>query len=243
MRYQIETEFQGAGFVAVPNWVAQDARLSPEAVGVLVYLASLPNGWRLSPDDVRARFGMGKDRWQRIARELRAAGAMMREAIRGAGGRLLGEVVRVRWPEAGEADAVTEKAETTGSRKTRHPVAKHRKPENPAAGKPAKQSRETRQKEPENPAPYKEQTKKTGRDGEAAQPEPNAVREKRGQAQPTEAPASRNAASHVERLSAFERFRVREGKAVVIAGKLVKPETPDHAGLMAALHSLERCAA
>ena len=73
MLYEMQTEFQGSGFVAVPNEVVQ-SDLSAEALGVLVFIASKPNGWRFSPTDIRQRFSFGRDKWQRIAREMRAAG-------------------------------------------------------------------------------------------------------------------------------------------------------------------------
>lgn len=150
MDYIIETNFQGSGFVAVPNHVAQNAALSPEALGVLVYFGSLPRGYLMRVASVLERFAMGKDRWQRIARELRDAGAMTTEIVRGAGGRAVGRRVSVRWPDP---------VENTESRKI--PLS-DRKPEKPAAGKPAKVSRKIRQSEPEKPAPYKEERKKKG---------------------------------------------------------------------------------
>ena len=122
MDYVIQTQFQGPGFVAVPNHVAQNAALSPEALGVLVYFASLPAGFVLRVSSVRERFNLGKDRWQRIARELRDVGAMEVEAVPSQGGRFTGKRVLVRWPDA-----------ETESRKTRQP-----EPGNPPtrAGKP-----------------------------------------------------------------------------------------------------------
>lgn len=225
MNYQIETSFQGPGFVAVPNHIAQDLDLSPEALGVLVYLASKPNGWRMSPDDVKARFGMGKDRWQRIARELRAVGAMVVEALRGAGGQLLGRLVRVRWPEQ---PAITEKRETRPSAVT------DRKPENPAAGKPATESRKTRHKEPENPAPYKEERKKRGATlGETC-------RNLQSTGRPLSGPVP---IETLVALSKFERNLLREGKslAVKVDGRkaLLRSGTDLHAEAMSTLQSLE----
>lgn len=132
MDYIVETSFQGPGFVAVPNHVAQSGNLSPEALGVLVYFASLPRGYIARVSSVQEAFSIGKDKWQRIARELRAAGAMDVHEVRGPGGRIVGRRVVVRWPD---------ERETTESRKTR---PSDRKPEKPAAGKPGSP-------EPENP--------------------------------------------------------------------------------------------
>lgn len=150
MDYQIQTQFQGPGFVAVPNAVAQCPDLSAEALGVLVYLASLPHGTLARVATIRERFGFGKDKWQRIARELREAGAMELRSIRGNGGHVIGKMMAVQWPDV-EASKEAAPAE---SRETRH---SDREPGNPAVGKPATESRKTRKKVPENPAPYKEE--------------------------------------------------------------------------------------
>ena len=150
MDYQIQTEFQGPGYVAVPNAVAQSPDISADALGVLVYLASQPRGFLARVAVIQERFGMGRDKWQRIARELRNLGAMELQVIRGAGGRAIGRRMVVRWPDlkASHAEGVTESRETRCS---------DRKPENPTVGKPAKDYRETRKEVPENPAPYKEE--------------------------------------------------------------------------------------
>jgi len=150
MDYLIETNFTGPNFVMVPNSVAQDAALSPEALGVLVYLASLPRGFIARVSVIRDRFGIGKEKWQRIARELRAAGAMTVEPLRGPGGKVYGKRTVITWPGA---------SETTEGRETR---LSDRRPGKPADGKPAKQGRETRQTGPRNPAPYKDQRIKKG---------------------------------------------------------------------------------
>jgi len=149
MDYLIETNFAGPNFVMVPNSVAQGA-LSAEALGVLVYLASLPRGFVARVSVIRERFGIGKEKWQRIARELRGAGAMTVEPVRGPGGKVYGKRTVITWPDASEA---TEGRETRPS---------DRKPGKPTVGKPAKQGRETRQTGPQNPAPYKEQKQKKG---------------------------------------------------------------------------------
>lgn len=89
MQYVIRTEIEGPGFVAVPNAVAQSAELSADALGVLVYLSAMPGAVRPSAA-ARARFGFGRDKWRRIARELRAAGLLHQCAARGPAGRIVG---------------------------------------------------------------------------------------------------------------------------------------------------------
>jgi len=217
MDYVIQTRFQGPGFVAVPNAVAQSGRLSPEALGVLVYLASLPQGFLVRVVNIRETFALGKDKWQRIARELREVGAMEVEPIKGEGGRHIGKRVLVRWPEL---DAVTESRETRPS---------DRKPEKPTVGKTAKQGRETRQTGPGNPAPYKDQKQtQAGAQAKAAAPR-----------QPHRLPPVGGGSvgscpkDGAESLDPFQRTCLREGKAVLVNGAMLKPGTPEFQRLAA----------
>lgn len=165
MDYVIETDFEGPGFVAVPNRVI-DLPLSPEGLGVLVWLARQPRGWIARASAIRERFSMGKDRWQRIARELREVGAITAVSRRDAAGRIVARSYRVGWP-------------------------KDHEPENPAqgpqAGKPGR--RETRQAEPENPARVGRETrlpnkthKKTGRAQSATSAASGAASGQKGEA-------------------------------------------------------------
>ena len=138
MDYIVELEFDGPGFVAVPNGVVDDARLSAEALAVLVYLARLAGG--RGPRIVRVaaickRFDFGKDKWQRIARELRAVGALSDNFGRTDDGRNIVRSLVVGWPKA--AQPVSRKTRLTG---------KTCEPENPAhtAENPAQVSRKTR---------------------------------------------------------------------------------------------------
>ena len=96
----VQTEFQGPGFVAVPNHVADDDRLSADALGVLVWMAAKPNGFTIRRATILKRFGMNKKRWQRIRRELIAAGAATETTVQdNATGRIYGSGLVVRWPE------------------------------------------------------------------------------------------------------------------------------------------------
>lgn len=226
--YIIETDFQGPGFVAVPNAVAQSADVSADALGVLVYLASMPRGWIARVAVIQERFGLGKDKWQRIARELREVGALHVEQVRTEGGRVSGRRVRVRWPEL---------AEKTESREIR---LSDRKPGKPAVGKPAKQSRKIRQTEPENPAPYKEQEKdkgaaraSSGSEGKAA-----AARKSRGAARALAGCSAESEAETVAAsLSAFQRSRLLAGQSCIVGGVLLSPDGPEGAALVAAMRA------
>lgn len=153
--YKIKTRFQGVGFVAVPNYVAQSSKVGADALGVLTYLASLPDEWNVRVADIMARFNFGKDRWQRIAKELRDMGAFERQEIRDASGRITGWDMAVQWPSP----------EYCQPQERENPVSgeNHQERENPAAGLPAKKMRKTRKSERDFPAPYKEERKNTKR--------------------------------------------------------------------------------
>jgi hypothetical protein len=107
--YSIHLGFEGPGFVAVPNAVADDPRLSSDALAALVYLARLAGGRAgavVRVSAVRARFGWGRDRWQSAARCLRAAGALADHFGRSSDGRAVARALVVRWPSrAPEASA------------------------------------------------------------------------------------------------------------------------------------------
>ena len=101
MDYVVELNFEGPGFVAVPNAVVDDTRLGADALAVLVYLARLAGGRGSRIVRVGAilkRFGFGKDKWQRIARELRAVGALADNFGRSEDGRNVVRSLSVGWP-------------------------------------------------------------------------------------------------------------------------------------------------
>lgn len=53
-----------------PRVIAQDDRISPEALGLLVFLRSLPLDWEIVPKHIKKRFSWGKDKFQRVMKEL-----------------------------------------------------------------------------------------------------------------------------------------------------------------------------
>jgi len=136
MDYIVETQFEGPGFVAVPNAVAQMPGLSPDALGMLVWLASLPKGYAIRRATLLERFSIGKDRWQRIARDLSAVGALVVEKKRGPDGRFSTRYL-VRWPDPSAVAAEPEPG---------FPAPGEPAPVNPPkmGGKPAKSGRKTR---------------------------------------------------------------------------------------------------
>lgn len=117
---KIRVKRPAMNFTMVPNHVlsgvfGSDRKpLSAEAIGVLVFVMSHPDGFELRVGDIQERFDYGKDKWRRVRAELVGAGALASRK----GGLQGGETLEIQWP-----DELTLVAEN------------QRVPENPAAGK------------------------------------------------------------------------------------------------------------
>lgn len=116
---RVRIEFQGPGFVAVPNGVAAmlGGALTPDALAVLVFCALRPVGSEWNVDTIRSGLGWGRDRWNGAAGVLRTLGALWDEVNTGDDGRHRGRVLCIRWPDVPKV------------------VAKVRRPGKPKAGK------------------------------------------------------------------------------------------------------------
>jgi hypothetical protein len=81
-----------ARYGSVPESLLEDIRLDLDSRAVAAWLAVKPSGWQISVMSLRMRLSikdkkmLGKDRWQRIARELESAGYLFRKKINGNGG-------------------------------------------------------------------------------------------------------------------------------------------------------------
>lgn len=69
-------------YFATARQTAQDRRLSAEARGVLWYLLSKPDDWKIIPADLEAEFDLGRDKVKTILRDLRAHRYIVTETIR-----------------------------------------------------------------------------------------------------------------------------------------------------------------
>lgn len=74
-----------ANYTIIGNRCLQDETLSAESLGVLCYLLGKPNDWQVMMADLMRRFGCGRDKMQRIIRELIEVGYVHREQAREAG--------------------------------------------------------------------------------------------------------------------------------------------------------------
>lgn len=121
-------------FAIIGNAVLCDETLSAEGLGVICYLIGRPDNWVLQPGQLADRFQCGRDRIQRIIRELVDAGYIRRTNVRSRNtGAFLGIEYLV--------------LDTKDSPLPENYVADLPQPENPAAAP------ETELPEPGNPAP------------------------------------------------------------------------------------------
>ena len=77
-----------ANFTVIDNAVLQDERLSWKATGLLAYLLSLPEDWRVHIEDLARRKTDGHSATSSGFRELRMAGYLVVEKVRGDRGRI-----------------------------------------------------------------------------------------------------------------------------------------------------------
>jgi hypothetical protein len=78
---------QNGRFTIVPNAIFDDQRLPIEGMAVLGYLLSRPDNWRVNLEWVAKKLRVGRQRMQRIFRELVVAGYVTLEKTNGEGGR------------------------------------------------------------------------------------------------------------------------------------------------------------
>ena len=69
-------------FTVIPNEMANDDRLGADTLGLLVYLLTKPNDWKVRVNELRKRFDMGKDKTYRILGNLEQLGYVIRESVR-----------------------------------------------------------------------------------------------------------------------------------------------------------------
>lgn len=79
-------------FATLYREVAQDDRLSLEARGLLLLMASLPEDWEYSVAGLAKKAGCGKDKLRRILSELEKVGYLAREQSHDSGGKFAGNV-------------------------------------------------------------------------------------------------------------------------------------------------------
>lgn len=101
-------------FVGIPNDAMRDTRLSIEARGMLALLMTFSENWIFRASHIQRLCGVGKDKYQRIIRELKEVGYLTIIREHDEGGRFIGDL----WSIENEPDSLN-----------------NHEPGNPAAGK------------------------------------------------------------------------------------------------------------
>lgn len=205
-----------SGFTRVPNglWALE---MSLKAKGLFAFLLSFHHGAAPSVGEIETALGLGKDARQAAFRELVQQGLAGWRVVRNRAGRAVSKEmwISVR-PLLVQALQVALNQEpgfpALGAESVQEPGF-------PAAGFSGSMSRETRQREPENPAISLSKMKKN-----KAVPPP--VRS-----------AARSAVPVALALSPFQRSRVLSGQSVLLGGVSVLPGSPQMLALMQALRS------
>ena len=124
-------------FTTLPNETLQSENITPEALGVLCRLCSLPEDWFVSKEWLQKKTkGCGRDKLTRIFKELQELGFIVKHLVRGAGGKILSTEWHVfPEPQAELIKEYTERLETRQAVETEQ--LETRPTENPDDGKPA----------------------------------------------------------------------------------------------------------
>ncbi len=76
-------------YTVISNSPIKETSLSAEALGVLLYLYSQPDNWRLSHHDLMRRFNFGRGKAYAIVGELKDAGYAVQQSLRAPSGRII----------------------------------------------------------------------------------------------------------------------------------------------------------
>lgn len=217
---RVSIQFQGPGFVAVPNHVAAmvPALLSAEALGALVRMALLPIGSDWNVSTVCKLAGLSRRAWERVSRELRAVGALRDDPFRGDDGKVRGRVLSVCWPEKPKRERASSVPKTTKTETHKTCASSAQKPKRTKRVFRSSQVIEVLDKN-DSDVPNLSADIKT-KTGEAVAVAPTGG--KAAAASPV-CPSS---------LTRFERDRLLTGLSVVLGGVLVKPDAPEWAAFM-----------
>jgi hypothetical protein len=79
----------GKNFMMISNVPIDDGGLSAQSLGVLVYLYSRPDDWRLLPKDSMRRFNLGHNKVYSVINELIRAGYIAKVPVKAAHGRFV----------------------------------------------------------------------------------------------------------------------------------------------------------
>jgi hypothetical protein len=83
---------RNSNFTVIGNEPANDTRLSADALGVLTYLLTRPDNWKVIPEQLSKRFDCGRAKMYRILRLLVETGYVQRHQYRDVQRRVFGRI-------------------------------------------------------------------------------------------------------------------------------------------------------
>lgn len=94
----IKKEKLHANFTLIPNSILRDSQLPLDTIGLLVYLLSLPEDWVIRATQIQQEFGIGREKRQRMYKQLEHAGHLVQLNGRGIDGRWTTETTAYQVP-------------------------------------------------------------------------------------------------------------------------------------------------
>ncbi len=114
---------EGRKYAAIPNDAMRDTRLSAEARGTLALLMTYSDDWHFHRDKLMELLNVGRDKFQKIMKELADCGYVELVTMRSEKGHLTGTTWIIRDdPEPSTESLKTRSSDATESLKNRRPV-------------------------------------------------------------------------------------------------------------------------
>ncbi|MGO1501261.1 MAG: hypothetical protein ACTHWH_08270 [Marinobacter sp.] len=95
----IKKEKLHANFTMIPNSILRDSELPLDTIGLLVYLLSQPEDWEVRATQIQKEFKVGREKRQRMYKQLENAGHLVQLNGRGVDGRWTTETIIYQVPQ------------------------------------------------------------------------------------------------------------------------------------------------
>lgn len=82
----IKKEKLHANFTMIPNSILRDSELPLDTIGLLAFLLSQPENWEVRATQIQKKFRIGREKRQRMYKQLKNAGHMVQRNGRGIDG-------------------------------------------------------------------------------------------------------------------------------------------------------------
>ncbi len=86
-------------YASIPNSILRDSELPLDTIGLLAFLLSLPEDWEVRASQIQQKFGIGREKRQRMYKQLENAGHLVQRNGRGIDGRWTTETIIYQVPQ------------------------------------------------------------------------------------------------------------------------------------------------